>query len=685
MNVEMSIINLKGIGEKTCLVFEKLGIRTIRDLLNYFPYNYEIYTDPILIQNSLIGEYNAICAKVTGNLKLVKSKNLIIGKCFVSDTFDSMELIFFNMPFLKNVLKQGEQYIFRGVVTRKNNHLIMEQPKIMQYEDYMVKKNQLQPVYRLTKGLSNQTIRKAVKQALETIDKIEDYLPMEYRHQYSLSKHFEALVGIHYPENMEELIEARKRLVFDEFLLFILGVRRLKEVNERQISHFQIIEVAQTKRFLESLPYELTKAQMRVFYEIQDDLVANKVMNRLIQGDVGSGKTIVAILSLLTCVANGYQGAMMAPTEVLAIQHYDTLCKFTKKYHLPFVPVLLTGSMSVAQKKEAYEKLRNGEGNIAIGTHALIQKKVEFKNLALVVTDEQHRFGVTQRELLAGKGDNVHILIMSATPIPRTLAIILYGDLQISVIDELPANRLPIKNCVVGIGYRKKAYQFMEEEIKKGHQVYIICPMIEEGEMNDLENVMDYSAKLINEMPETIRIGLLHGKMSPKQKNSVMEQFSAHNIDILIATTVIEVGIDVPNATVIMIENAERFGLAQLHQLRGRIGRGPSQSYCIFMTSHEKEDTIKRLQILNHSNDGFEIAGEDLKLRGPGDIFGIRQSGNLEFVLADIYTDANVMKQASECADDILIRDKELQTDEFLQLRKYLDFHNRNQIDFPTI
>ena len=409
--------------------------------------------------------------------------------------------------------------------------------------------------------------------------------------------------------------------------------------------------VKETEELLEKLPYDLTNAQKRVWKEISDDLQGAKLMSRLIQGDVGSGKTILAFLALLTAKENGYQGAMMAPTEVLAKQHFEGLTELKEKYGLQFNALLLVGSMTAKEKRLAYEQITSGEADIVIGTHAIIQDKVEFANLGLVITDEQHRFGVKQREVLSQKGLHPHVLVMSATPIPRTLAIIIYGDLDISIIDEMPANRIPIKNCVVDDGWRPKAYSFIKKEVAAGHQAYVICPMVEENEELELENVIDYAEKLKNELPD-IKIAYLHGKMKAAEKNDIMEAFGRNEIQVLVSTTVIEVGINVPNATVMMVENAERFGLSQLHQLRGRVGRGAHQSYCIFMSNSKGKDTQKRLEILNKSNDGFFIASEDLKLRGPGDLFGIRQSGDLRFTLGDIFTDAQILKEACEAAEE---------------------------------
>ena len=411
-------------------------------------------------------------------------------------------------------------------------------------------------------------------------------------------------------------------------------------------------------------------------------------MNRLIQGDVGSGKTILAFLALLLTVTNGYQGAMMAPTEILATQHFEQLCELTRKYDLPLKPVLLTGSLGSAAKKEAYAQIEQGKVNVIIGTHALIQEKVLYQKLGLVITDEQHRFGVRQREILGEKGGAAHVLVMSATPIPRTLAIILYGDLHLSAVDELPAGRMPIKNCVVGTSYRPKAYTFISDQVRLGRQAYVICPMVEPSENDTLElqNVEDYGKMLRTKLPKDIRVEILHGKMKAADKKRIMEAFGRGDIDVLVSTTVIEVGINVPNATVMMVENAERFGLAQLHQLRGRIGRGKEQSYCIFINCSEKKQSQDRLQILNRSNDGFRIAEEDLKLRGPGDLFGIRQSGAMEFKVADIYQDAGLLSKISSLVDELLLQDHELEQAENEALKNYLSEQGKRKlIDFRSI
>ena len=434
-----------------------------------------------------------------------------------------------------------------------------------------------------------------------------------------------------------------------------------------------IKESEEVAAFQSSLPYALTGAQERALREVYGDMGSGLVMNRLIQGDVGSGKTIIAILALLEAAYNGYQGALMVPTEVLARQHFESMTGLFEKQGIEKVPVLVTGSMTAKEKRLAYAKIASHEADIIIGTHALIQEKVVYDNLALVITDEQHRFGVGQRELLSSKGQEPHVLVMSATPIPRTLAIILYGDLDISVIDELPAGLQTIKNCVVDPGYRPKAYAFIERQVAEGHQAYVICPMVEESEMIEAENVLDYTKALRKALPPSVTVEYLHGKLKGKEKNAIMERFAAGEIHVLVSTTVIEVGVNVPNATVMMIENAERFGLAQLHQLRGRVGRGKDQSYCIMVNCSRDQGAGERLDILNRSNDGFYIASEDLKLRGPGDIFGLRQSGDMEFKLADIFTDANILKKVSEEVNRLLDEDPQLEKDEHRELKRKVE------------
>lgn len=463
---------------------------------------------------------------------------------------------------------------------------------------------------------------------------------------------------------------ARKRLVFDEFLVFALSVKRLKKENHQIPNHYVMGEARQAEGLIETLPYALTGAQQRVWHEIARDMAGPVVMNRLVQGDVGSGKTMIAALAMFGAARSGYQSCMMAPTEVLARQHYENLSRLYEPFGVRVI--LLTGSLTTAQKRKAYALIESHGVDVIIGTQALFQEKAVYARLGLIITDEQHRFGVRQRERLASKSGNhePHMLVMSATPIPRTLAIILYSDLDISVVDEKPANRLPIKNCVVGTAYRPTAYRFLEQQVKEGHQVYVICPMVEESENMEAENVQDYAGKLRQALPAHICIEYLHGKMKPEEKNSLMERFAAGEIQILVSTTVIEVGVDVPNATVMMIENAERFGLAQLHQLRGRVGRGDAQSYCIFIYGQDNEKVKERLDIMLKTNDGFKIAAEDLKLRGPGDMFGVRQSGSMIFKIGDVFADAGCLAEAGEAADSILEADPELAGPDYAHLAR---------------
>ena len=669
---DQSIETLKGIGEKTAKLFEKVGIRTIDDLLHYYPRGYDTYGEPKAIGELSEDETGTVEGFLKSGATGVHVNGLSIVQATISDMTGKLRLVWYHMPYLKNTLRPDSHFIFRGRVIRKKNGLTMEQPQMFNPEAYEELLSSMRPVYAQTKGLGNKMITSAVEQALAFRTLERDYLPAGLRIANELAEYNFAIEHIHFPSNEEELKFARKRLVYDEFFFFLLAVRHLKEKRQNVQSPFHMEKQDECRKLLADLPYRLTNAQLRTLEEVLKDLKSGSVMNRLIQGDVGSGKTIIAVLALLAACENGYQGALMVPTEVLARQHFESVTELFEKHGVDKKVILLTGSMTAKEKRIAYEKVASHEADIIIGTHALIQEKIVYDNLALVITDEQHRFGVAQREMFGNKGQMPHVLVMSATPIPRTLAIILYGDLDISVIDELPANRLPIKNCVVDKSYRPRAYRFIENEVKNGRQAYVICPMVEESEMIDAENVLDYTKILRQNLPG-IRVEYLHGKMKGKEKNKIMEEFAAGEIQVLVSTTVIEVGVNVPNATVMMIENAERFGLAQLHQLRGRVGRGDKQSYCIMVNASGNKEKNRRLDVLNKSNDGFYIASEDLKLRGPGDIFGIRQSGDLEFQLADIYTDAVTLKKVSEDVNRLLEQDENLEQEENQELKKRLD------------
>lgn len=673
MRYEDEITAVKGIGEKTQKGFAKLDIFTVQDLIEHYPRNYDVYGEIRSIQSLKEAETAVIEVSVVALPQRRKVRNLTLVNCRVGDATGTILVTWFNMPFVMNQLKMGSKYLLRGKVVRKNGMLQMEQPVFLTKEHYQNNRYVMQPIYGLTFGITNNIVKKSIVQALKDTEFPKDYLPVEIRRECQLIEYKSAIQKIHFPKNTQEMLEARRRIVFDEFFLFNLALNYLKKQKAVKQSNFTMHKAEECEQLIANLPYRLTNAQMKVWRAIQQDMCSNSQMNRLVQGDVGSGKTVVAALALLMTAINGYQGCLMVPTEVLAKQHLESLQELMEPFGMKVG--LLVGSMTAKEKRTMYRQIKENEVQIVVGTHALIQEKAEYHNLGLVVTDEQHRFGVKQREALSNKGKEPHILVMSATPIPRTLALILYGDLDVSTIDELPANRLPIKNCVVNTSYRPKAYEFISREIASGRQAYVICPMVEESENMEAENVIDYTEKIAQELPPAYQVAYLHGKMKPKEKNEIMERFAAGDIHVLVSTTVIEVGVNVPNATVMMIENAERFGLAQLHQLRGRVGRGGHQSYCIFINGSGSKESQQRLEVLNHSNDGFHIANEDLKLRGPGDMFGIRQSGMLEFKLADIYKDAEVLMIANEVSKRFAEDEVKILLKKYEGLRKKMELY----------
>ena len=674
----MNINELKGIGEKTEKVFNKAGIHTTDDLLKYYPRNYDIYEMPLWIRDLKCNQICAVKAIVYKQIEIRRVRNLQIVTAYLQDdTKNVIRTTWFNAAYLKNTLKPGSSFVFRGMVKENRGAFVLEQPKIYKINEYKELLDKMQPIYPLVSGLTEKMVTKAVVQAIKVELPVKEYMPDAVLKERGLLDINKAYIQIHFPKNKMELKQAKDRIIFNEFFDFTYSLRKFKDSDKDNENRFVINNSEVISTIINDLPYKLTNAQLRTWNEIEKDMSGSKVMNRLIQGDVGSGKTIVATLALISAALSGYQGAIMVPTEVLARQHLESINELIAENELNINTVLLIGSMKAKEKREAYAKIESGEVSIIIGTHALIQDSVNYKKLALVITDEQHRFGVRQRESIANKGSMPHIIVMSATPIPRTLAIIMYGDLDISIIDELPANRLPIKNCVVGTNYRPNAYKFIEQQVVQGRQAYIICPTVEFSEAIEGENVIDYCDTLKNIFPPYINIEYLHGKMKPAMKNEIMDRFAKNEIQILVSTTVVEVGVNVPNATVMMIENAERFGLAGLHQLRGRVGRGKYQSYCIFINASETKKASERLEILNHSNNGFEIANEDLKLRGPGDFFGVRQSGDMEFKLGDIYSDASILKTAADMVnrienDEIEVSDEEKQRlDEYIDKYKY--------------
>lgn len=644
MELSDSIATVKGVGEKTAALYHKLNIDTIENLLEHYPRYYLRYDQPVDIEAVRIGERVAIRATVNSYVEVVKKRTLTVSSFIAKDYTGQVKMTWFNSPYIKKSFHIGQTYIFVGKITICNYQKVMEHPEFYTEAKYLEKIKELQPVYGLTAGLSNKKVQKDVKEVGGVIHEMKEYLPLDIGGRYGLMAYSDAVRQIHFPYDYDQLEDAKHRLIFDEFFLFLLAMRKLQVYTAGITNPYTITEGEKYRSFLSGLPYALTGAQKRVLNDIKSDLMGNSVMNRLVQGDVGSGKTIVAELALLMVIESGYQGAMMAPTEVLAKQHYDSFVKQLEPYGIRVE--LLVGSTPAKEKKRIYQGLKEHMVDLVVGTHALIQEKVEYKELALVITDEQHRFGVRQREMLAEKGNHPHVLVMSATPIPRTLAIILYGDLSISIMDEMPASRLPIKTAIIGADERAKAYHFIEKEIDKGHQAYVICPMVEGSEGLEAENVIDYADNLRTQLAPYIQVEYLHGKMSAKEKTSIMERYYRQEIHVLVSTTVIEVGIDNPNATVILIENADRFGLAQLHQLRGRVGRGADQSYCIMVNTSEEQEAKDRLNVLFQSNDGFHIANEDLRLRGAGDFFGTMQSGEILFQLADIYEHAEILREA---------------------------------------
>ena len=653
----MKLTDIKGIGPKTEKLYEKLGITSAEDLIHYYPVSYDICLPPVSMGELKEGMVSAVVGTIRSNPSLFTSgRGVAITSLNLRDETGAVRLTWFNMPYIKNRFHPGETYIFRGPVTRGKSGLMIAHPEIYTHAEYEKKLKTMTPIYGLTKGLTAKAISKAVAEALTHVCD-DEYLPSSVVMLNGLMGEREAIRSVHFPENDQSLLKARKRLAFDEFFLFIMGLRLLRREEEKATPPTPLVKTWETENIIRALPYRLTKAQEEAWYEIENDMTGKGRMSRLLQGDVGSGKTILAFLALSLTAANGCQGALMAPTEVLARQHFGKLQKMIEEGILPDChPVLLTGSLKASEKKAVLSAIADGTAKTVIGTHALIQDSVIYKDLALVVTDEQHRFGVRQRRIFSEKNENTRMLVMSATPIPRTMGIAVFGDQSLSILDEKPGDRLPIKSCVVGTTFRKKAWQFIDDQVKKGHQAYVICPMIEESEGLMAENVLDYAASLKKHFP-SYRVGLLHGRLKEAEKEAVMTDFAEGRLQILVSTTVVEVGIDVANATVILIENAERFGLAALHQLRGRVGRGEFQSYCIFMTGVDSDEVRDRLSVLSRSNDGMEIARKDFELRGPGDLLGIRQSGEALFTIADVIGDEDMLKAAGDTAAALLADD----------------------------
>lgn len=663
MDIQTNIQFLKGVGEVRAKLFSRLGVDTVGDLLSFYPRGYEDWSAVVPILEAPAGQ---TCC-VRGIVSYTPSSHRIPGgtllvKTMITDGAGLMNLTFFNNKYVVNQLTEGEEYLFYGKVSM-NQHggREMTSPRFAKREQ----SERIRPVYRQTDKLSSKTIETCVQRAFESLEgKLEETLPDAMIAAYKLLPLFDALRAIHFPGSPQDVEDARRRLIFEELLFLQMGLFRLRE--SRTDTGSVVLTNDYTAEFLRCLPFSLTNAQRRAIDEALTDMRTPRPMNRILQGDVGSGKTAVAAALIYNAAKNGYQSALMAPTEVLAEQHLRTFTQFFQNSGISVA--LLTGSNTAKEKREIKAKLKQGEISLIIGTHALIQNTVAFQNLGFVITDEQHRFGVNQRAALTKKGDHPHVFVMSATPIPRTLGLIIYGDLDISVLDELPPGRQPIKTYRVDTGYRERIYTFMQKHIRAGRQVYVICPLIEEGE-TDLVPAEQYAAQLQSGSFRGYQVGLLHGKMKNAQKDLVMQAFHRGEIQVLVSTVVVEVGVDVPNATVMVIENAERFGLSQLHQLRGRIGRGAHESFCVLISDAQNEESLKRLDILCSTGDGFKIAEEDFKMRGPGDFFGSRQHGLPELKIADFASDARILYAAQDIANKIIAQDPLLEQPENILLR----------------
>lgn len=650
---------IRGIGAQRAKALEKLNIRTLRDLISYFPRAYEDRTLTKRIADLRPGETACVEAMVAAPPTLSRvRKGLELVKLRAVDESGALDVTFFNQAWQKNNLKTGETYVFYGKAEGNLLRRQMANP-VAEPVGRRERTGRIVPVYPLTAGVSGLLLSRAIRQGLDACgDILPDVLPERIRHTHRLSRAGFAYENIHFPASAEALELARRRLAFEELFLFTIGLRRLRSRRDRVRT--QPLRGVDMGAFYAALPFTLTAAQRRCVEEALGDMRSGKPMNRLCQGDVGSGKTMVAAACVYFCVKNNRQAALMAPTEILARQHYDGLSPLLES--LGVRCALLTGSMTVKTKRAVSQRLAAGEIDFIIGTHALISGGVEYQSLGLVVTDEQHRFGVGQRTALASKGESPHTLVMSATPIPRTLALILYGDLDVSILDELPPGRQSVGTSAVSGGYRQRLYAFLRRQVREGRQCYIVCPEVTESEDGDdgRKAVTQYAEALKTEVFPDLRVAFVHGKMKAKEKEAVMSSFAAGTTDILVATTVIEVGVDVPNATVMVVENAERFGLSQLHQLRGRVGRGTHKSYCVLLSDSKNEETRRRLRIMTQTNDGFKIAEEDLRLRGPGDFFGLRQHGLPGLRVADLGCDAALLQEAQSAAAALLAEDAEL-------------------------
>ncbi len=667
--LDTNVQYIKGVGPAKSALLNKLELYKIKDLLEYYPRSYEDRTKLLKISEFIPGENALFIATVNDSIRVQRiRKNLNISTTFASDDTGECKLTFFNQIYIKDRLKVDNLYLFFGKVSLDRGGFNIDNPDIYNITD-LDKIQGIYPIYTLTSGITQNYLFKLITQVYEQKPLVTDIFDSDFRKKYNLCEINYAMQNVHFPKDFRTVDIARNRIIFEELFLLQLALMSIKNrsLNEEKVNKFKDVDCTP---FLELIPFKLTGAQKRVVEEVRHDLTSDKIMNRLVQGDVGSGKTMVAAISMYIAIKNDYQAALMVPTTILANQHYDELSKYFEK--LGIKCDIITSSTTKKNKGIIIEKLKNKEIDIIIGTHSLIEDNIEFNNLGLVITDEQHRFGVKQRIKLTNKGNTVDTLVMTATPIPRTLAIMLYGDLDISIIDELPPGRTPVKTYAVTDSYDERVNNFIKKQIKEGRQVYVVCPLVEDNEESDLKSVQEVYEKYKNEIFSEFEVGYLHGKMKNKEKDEIMNKFKDNQINILISTTVIEVGISVSNATIMIIENADRFGLAALHQLRGRVGRGSYESYCILKSNNKSEKSRQRLKIMEKSNNGFEIAEKDLELRGPGDFFGIRQSGLPEFKLANLLKDIQILKNAQEAAKSVIYNDKNLEKEENIKIKKVI-------------
>ena len=681
MDLSDDVKFVKGVGPNRVKLLNKLNIYNLEDLITYYPRDYEDRSKPKKISDTVDGEEVLIEVIVTSRMREIRTykKNMTIYKLIVRDETDSCELIWYNQSYLKNMFRIGEKYKFYGKINKKIGMTEMISP-VYDIEGKDKNTGKIIPLYPLTYNLSQNTIRQIIENGLElTNDKLEETMPEYILNEYNLVSLKEAIKKIHFPSEFADFDKSRNRLVFEELLtmqLLLLSLKNKYKNNEAGIKFNKDIKISD---IINDLPFKLTKAQLRVLEEIDKDMESDKAMNRLLQGDVGSGKTIVAIIAAYKAVKSGYQMAIMAPTSILATQHLESFEMVLSKYGIKCE--LLLGSTTKKKKEEILERLKNGDIDIIIGTHSLLEENVVFKNLGLVVTDEQHRFGVRQRSTIASKGKNPDVLVMTATPIPRTLALILYGDLDISIIDELPPNRKKIDTFAVRKSMEERVNNFIKKQIDEGRQAYIVCPLVEESEEINAKSVLELAEKYKTEVFKDYRVEYLHGKMRPKEKDEIMEKFKEKQIDILISTTVIEVGVNIPNANIMVIENAERFGLAQLHQLRGRVGRGEFKSYCILKYEGNSEVIRKRMQVMQDTNDGFIISEKDLELRGSGEFFGTKQHGLPEFKIANLFEDIKMLKLVQSISMKILQEDPLLENEKNIRLKRLVENKLKNRIE----